>query len=388
MKKMIWVLIAASLFGLCSTRVRAMEEPVTEQTTVDTKTPDLCGGSTAAILIETSTGKVLYNKEKDRRLPPASMTKIMTLLLIYEALDSNQITKSTMLTIGEEPTKVEGSKAFLSIGDEINVDELLKCICIASANDAAIAMAMHLEGTEAAFVDKMNAKVDELGLKNTHFSDCTGLSSRNHYTSAYDLAVISNELIQKHPDVLNYTNLQEDYIRKDTSKPFWLVNTNKMIGRVKYLDGLKTGYTSFSKYCITLHMKQDNMGLITVVFGYDKPTTRNAESLELLRWGYANYKLDKVVEKNKVVESVDHILYKNRINIIVENDVYYLSKKSDKFEYDVKYEYTINENQCTGKVYVYLDDKVIQEGNLVNQEEIQKKNFFELWSSIFTKTLT
>lgn len=388
MKKMIWVLIAASLFGLCSAKIRAIEEPIEEEETVDTKTPDLCGGSTAAILIETNTGKVLYNKEKDRRLPPASMTKIMTLLLIYEALDSNQITKSTMLTIGEEPTKVEGSKAFLSIGDEINVDELLKCICIASANDAAIAMAMHLEGTEAAFVDKMNAKVESLGLKNTHFSDCTGLSSRNHYTSAYDLAVISNELIQKHPDVLNYTNLQEDYIRKDTSKPFWLVNTNKMIGRVKYLDGLKTGYTSFSKYCITLHMKQDNMGLITVVFGYDKPTTRNAESLELLRWGYANYKLDKVVEKNKVVDSVDHILYKNRINVVVENDVYYLSKKSDKLEYDVKYEYTIHENQCTGKVYVYLDDKVIQEGNLVNQGEIQKKNFFELWSSIFTKTLT
>ncbi|MCM1131418.1 MAG: D-alanyl-D-alanine carboxypeptidase [Roseburia sp.] len=388
MKKMILVLIGASLFGLFSTKVSAIEEPIIEETTVDTKNPDLCGGSTAAILIETSTGKILYNKEKDRRLSPASMTKIMTLLLIYEALDSNQITKSTMLTIGEEPTKVEGSKAFLSIGDEINVDELLKCICIASANDAAIAMAMHLEGTEAAFVDKMNVKAEELGLKNTHFSDCTGLSSRNHYTSAYDLAVISNELIQKHPDVLNYTNLQEDYIRKDTSKPFWLVNTNKMIGRVKYIDGLKTGYTSFSKYCITLHMKQDNMGLIAVVFGYDKPTTRNAESLELLRWGYANYKLDKVVEKNKVVDSVDHILYKNRINIVVENDVYYLSKKSDKVEYDVKYEYLIQENKCTGKVYVYSKDTLIQEGNLVNQEEIQKKNFFELWSSIFTKTLT
>ncbi|MDE6241670.1 MAG: D-alanyl-D-alanine carboxypeptidase [Anaeroplasmataceae bacterium] len=388
MKKMIFALIAACFVGLFSTKVSAVEEPNEEEKTVDTETVDLCKGSTAAILIETSTGKVLYNKEKDRRLPPASMTKIMTLLLIYEALEANQITKSTMLTIGEEPTKVEGSKAFLSIGDEINVDELLKCICIASANDAAIAMAIHLAGSESAFVDKMNAKVEELGLKNTHFSDCTGLSSRNHYTSAYDLAVISNELIKKHPDVLNYTNLQEDYIRKDTAKPFWLVNTNKMIGRVKNLDGLKTGYTSFSKYCITLHMKQDNMGLITVVFGYDKPTTRNAESLELLRWGYANYKLDKVVPKDKVVDSIDHILYKDRINIVVEDDVYYLSKRSDKLEYEIKYEYSLENNQCTGKVLIYLDDQFIQEGNLISKEEVAKKNFFELWSSVFTRILT
>ncbi|MDE6660380.1 MAG: D-alanyl-D-alanine carboxypeptidase [Anaeroplasmataceae bacterium] len=388
MKKRIFVLIAACIFGLFSIQGNAVEEPLEEQPTVTTETVDLCKGSTAAILVETSTGKVLYNKEKDRRLPPASMTKIMTLLLIYEALESNQITKSTMLTIGEEPTKVEGSKAFLSIGDEINVDELLKCICIASANDAAIAMAMHLAGSEAAFVDKMNAKVDELGLKNTHFSDCTGLSSRNHYTSAYDLAKISNELIKKYPDVLNYTNLQEDYIRKDTSKPFWLVNTNKMIGRVKNLDGLKTGYTSFSKYCITLHMKQDNMGLITVVFGYDKPTTRNAESLELLRWGYANYKLDKVVSKDKVVDSINHILYKNRVNVIVEDDVYYLSKRSEQLDYDVKYEYSLENGECSGKVLIYLNDQLIQEGKLISQDDVHRKNFFELWGTIFTKILT
>ncbi|MDE7161280.1 MAG: D-alanyl-D-alanine carboxypeptidase [Anaeroplasmataceae bacterium] len=389
MKKMIFALLLFFSFSLLSVKGTAMKVDIAKtepETAVDT--PELCSGSSAAILLETSTNKVLYNKEKDRRLPPASMTKIMTLLLIYEALEVNQITKSTMLVIGEEPTKVEGSKAFLSIGDEINVDELLKCICIASANDAAIAMAMHLAGTEAAFVDKMNAKVTELGLKNTHFSDCTGLSSKNHYTSAYDLAIISNTLITKYPDVLNYTNLQEDYIRKDTAKPFWLVNTNKMIGRVKYLDGLKTGYTSFSKYCITLHMKQENMGLITVVFGYDKPTTRNAESLELLRWGYANYKLDKVVEKGKVVDSIDHISYKSRINVVVKEDIFYLTKRSDTLEYDVRYEYSLEGTSCVGTVRVYLGDQMIQEGTLTNQDEIKRKNFFEIFQSIFVRVLT
>ncbi len=381
MKKLIFAILLFTSLGIFCFKGNATVE--TEP--VDTSTPDLCSGSTSAILIETSTNKILFHKEKDRRLPPASMTKIMTLLLIYEALEAKQITKDTILTITEEPTQVEGSKAFLSIGDQINVDELLKCICIASANDAAIAMAIHLAGSEAEFVQKMNAKVESLGLKNTHFSDCTGLSSKNHYTSAYDLAMISDYLIEHYPDVLHYTNLQEDYIRKDSVKPFWLVNTNKMIGRVKYLDGLKTGYTSFSKYCITLHMKQENMGLITVVFGYDKPTTRNAESLELLRWGYANYKLEKVAQKDKVVDSIDHILYKNRINVIVEKDLYYLSKRSETLAFDVKYSYEIKNDACTGKVQVYLKDTLIQEGNLVSNGDIQRKNFFELMKSIFIK---
>ena len=377
------LIVSLCFFSLTGNATEQIEDTIP----TDTVAPDLCGGSTSAILVETSSNKVLFDKEKDRRLPPASMTKIMTLLLIYEALEAKQITKDTVLTITEEPTKVEGSKAFLSVGDEINVDELLKCICIASANDAAIAMAMHLAGSEEQFVQKMNDKVAALGLKNTHFSDCTGLSSKNHYTSAYDLAMISNHLIKKYPDVLNYTNLQEDYIRKDTAKPFWLVNTNKMIGRVKYLDGLKTGYTSFSKYCITLHMKQDNMGLITVVFGYDKPTTRNAESLELLRWGYANYKLEKVIAKDKVVESIDHILYKNRVNVVVLEDVFYLSKKDSKQKFEVEYTYEIKDSICEGKATVFLDGKQVLEGKLGSKETIERKNFFELLKSICLKLL-
>ena len=283
--------------------------------------PALCNGGTAAILYEGNTNKILFNKDMNRRLAPASMTKIMTLVLIYEALETNQITKDKIITIGELATKVEGSKAFLSIGEQISVDELLKCICIASANDAAITMAIEISGSEEEFVKKMNQKVKELDLKNTNFSDCTGLSSKNHYTSAYDLAVISDYLLEKYPDVLNYTNIKEDYIRKDSAKPFWLVNTNKMIGRVKDLDGLKTGYTSFSKYCITLHMNQNNMSLISVVFGYDNATTRNAESLALLRYGSANYKVEKILEKNKVIESIIHILYKDRIDLKIKEDV-------------------------------------------------------------------
>lgn len=385
MKKMIGLFLFA-LMAIMSLKLCVAEAVEAKDDTIDVEAPELCSGSTGAILIETSTNQILYQKEKDRRLSPASMTKIMTLLLIYEALDSNQITKDTKLTITEESTKVEGSKAFLSIGEEITVDELLKCICIASANDAALAMASHLAGSEAEFVKKMNEKVSELGLKNTHFNDCTGLSSQNHYTSAYDLAMISDELIEKHPDVLNYTNIQEDYIRKDTSKPFWLVNTNKMIGRVKYLDGLKTGYTSFSKYCITLHMKQDNMSLISVVFGYEKATTRNAESLELMRYGFANYKLEKVVKKGTVFESIDHVLFKNRVNITAKEDLFYLCKKSDQNNYDIVYDYDIFMN--SGKIEAFLNQKNIGRVDVELSEEPQRRNLWELILVVFKKTFS
>ena len=202
---------------------------------------NLCVGSSSAILYELNTESILFKKDINKRVSPASMTKIMTLLLIYEDLSKGIITKDTFYTITNEASNTEGSKAYLSSGEKISVDELLKCIAIASANDAARTMAIELAGSEELFVKRMNEKVKELGLKDTMFNDCTGLSSVNHYTSAYDLAIISKELILKYPDVLNYTNIKEDYIRKDSEKPFWLVNTNKLIGRIEGVNGLKTG---------------------------------------------------------------------------------------------------------------------------------------------------
>ena len=236
---------------------------------VNADTPNLCSGSSAAILYEVNTDTILYEKEIKKRVSPASMTKIMTLLLIFEDIEKGVISKETVFTITSEAANTEGSKAYLSVGEKICVDDLLKCIAIASANDAARTMAIELSGTEEEFVKRMNDKVSELGLTDTLFNDCTGLSKENHYTSAYDMAMISRELLTKYPDVLNYTNIKEDYIRKDSEKPFWLVNTNKLIGRVDGVNGLKTGFTSFSRYCITLHMEKDNMDLISVVFGYD-----------------------------------------------------------------------------------------------------------------------
>lgn len=335
--------------------------------------------------MEQSTGSILYNKEMDKKLSPASMTKIMTLLLIYEAMEKNSFTKDTMLTTSEYASNMGGSQVYLKVGEKISVDEALKCICIVSANDCAVLMAEEVAGSEAYFVRKMNDRAKELGCKNTNFSDCTGLTDNNHYTSAYDLALIARELLTKHPDVLNYTTLKEDYIRKDTSSPFWLVNTNKMIGRVEGLNGLKTGYTSFSGYCITLSMHKDNMDLISVVFGYDKSTTRNAESLELLKYGFSTYKMDKIIEKDTLLESVNHILYKNKINIIVKEDIYYLTKKSDNNEYSKTYEYTLNKNNCEGEIKIYLNNELIATGEITTEDKVEKKNIFELAMTIIRK---
>ena len=345
---------------------------------------NLCVGASSAILYETNTNTIIYEKDINKRVSPASMTKIMTLLLIYEDLEKGVITKNTVYTITHEGANVEGSKAYLSVGEKINVDELLKCITIASANDAAKTMAIELAGTEEEFAKRMNEKVKELGLKDTMFSDCTGLSSKNHYTSAYDLAIISKELITKYPDVLNYTNIKEDYIRKDSEKPFWLVNTNKLIGRVDNIDGLKTGFTSFSKYCITLHMEKDNMDLISVVFGYDKPLTRNKESVELLRYGMSNYKVEKVLKKGEVLESFEHILFKDKVEIKIKEDVYHLSKKTDNCQFQHKYEYDIKSN--TSKMKVYLDNTEIH-NDCLDIDLNSKKNIFELMISIIKETI-
>ena len=166
---------------------------------------------------------------------------------------------------------------------------------------------MNISGSIEAFIAKMNEKAKMLGLKNTLFSDCTGLSSKDHYSSAYDMAIISRELTLKYPDVFNYTSIKEDYIRKDTDSPFWLVNTNKLIGRVDGVNGLKTGYCSFSGYNITLHMTQNGMSLISVVFGYKDSKTRNSESLALLRYGFSNYELKTLIKKDTILETIDKL---------------------------------------------------------------------------------
>lgn len=381
--KKIFILLFITILTLFNISISA--QTITDgNLDVSVEEKNICPNAKSAILFEGKTNSLLYEQDMNLRLPPASMTKIMTLLLIYEALEKNVVSMETVVTISEEAKSQEGSKAFLSVGEQITVEELIKCICIASANDAAVAMAETIYGSEEEFVIKMNSKVKELGLNNTYFSDCTGLSSKNHYTSAYDMAIISDYLLDKYPSVLEYTNLKEDYIRKDTNKPFWLVNTNKLLGKVDGINGLKTGYTSFSGYCITLHMEKNNLKLISVVMGYKDSKVRNGESVKLLQFGANNYKLETIVKKEDVIKSIDSLLYKTKINITVEEDVCVLVKKGEKINYNYIVNYELSD-KFNGYIELYANDNLIKKYPLVIKEELKKRNIFEITLYLFKK---
>lgn len=350
---------------------------------IKVKANNLCSGAKSAILINSSDGEILYEYEKDLKCAPASMTKIMTLLLIYDNINAGNLKKEDMIGVSEYAKGMGGSQVFLDTREKLSVDDMLKCICIASANDAAVAMAEHIYGSEAMFVEKMNERAKGLGCSNTNFLDCTGLSDNDHYSSAYDMAKISQELIVKYPDVLNYTSIKEDYIRKDTDNPFWLVNTNKTLGHVEGMLGLKTGYTNKAGYCITLVQKKDDLALISVVMGYTDKTKRNAESIGLLNYGFSNYKNELVIKENEIVAKINDIKYNpSTLNIITKENVYILRKKADNYKYNIKYAYNVNDNNLNssvGKAYIYdNEDNLIKEVDLYLSCSVKRNSLFNI----------
>ena len=226
MKKIILFVIL--LFSLSNTEIKSTEI-------------EYIKNSKSGILIEEKTKIILYEKNIHERLAPASMTKIMTMLLVFEAIENKTIDFNTKLITSEYAASMGGTQVYLKVGEVITVDEALKCVARASANDCAVLLAESINGSEKEFVKQMNIKAQSLNCINTNFTDCTGLNEDNHYTTSYDLSLISIELTTKYPKVFEYTSLKEDYIRKDTTSPFWLVNTNKLIGKIEGLLGLKTG---------------------------------------------------------------------------------------------------------------------------------------------------
>ena len=244
----------------------------------------------SALLMDVATGTVLYEKNAHEALPPASVTKIMTLLLIMEAIDSGKIGWDDMVTASEAAAAKGGSQIYLKAGETMRVSDMVKSIAVSSANDAACAMAEHLAGSESAFVDRMNARAQELGMQDTHFVNCTGLdddpSAKDHKTSAYDIALMSRELILNHPDIKKFTTIWMDTIRDGA---FGLSNTNKLIRFYSGATGLKTGYTSGAGYCLSATAARDGMELIAVVMGCQTSQTRTAACKAMLDYGFANY---------------------------------------------------------------------------------------------------
>ena len=264
---------------------------------------NLAENAKSAILIEASTGEILYQKNANERLAPASMTKIMSLILIMENIENGNLKWNDIVVVSKNASSMGGSQIFLETNEMMTVEDLVKGICIASGNDATVSLAEKIAGTEKAFVKLMNDKAKSLGLRNTNFMNSTGLDAEGHYSSAYDMSIMARELV-RHEKILEFSSIYEDYLRKNTAKKFWLVNTNKLVKFYSYIDGLKTGYTGNAGYCLTATGMKNDMRLISVVMGEENTDNRTTDTLAMLDYGFNMYSINKVVNKDKSLGNV------------------------------------------------------------------------------------
>lgn len=303
-------------------------------------TPKFNFKSKSQILMEASTGTVIYANNENEKLMPASVTKVMTLLLIMEAIDSGKIKYTDMVTCSENASKMGGSQIWFKPGEQLTVDEALKTVAIVSANDVSIAFAEMIGGTEGNFVNMMNQKAKELGMTNTNFMNSHGIDEDNHYTTAKDIAIMSREIINKHPGILKYTSIWMDSIRNGS---FGLSNTNKLIRFYDGAVGLKTGSTSKALFNLSAAAKRNDMMLIAVVMTAPASDIRNDECKQLLDYGFANYKVDKLIDANVLVGEIN--INKNveaKLKIVTKEQAGILNEKGQNGEYTQKI--NINEN--------------------------------------------
>ncbi len=378
MKKIIFALIIFTLtaFGF---------PPITFAENID-----LHIESPSAILMERDTGKILFNKNSDKPLPPASMTKIMTMILIMEELDKESITLTEKVRASERAASMGGSQIFLEEGEAMTVEELLKAVAIASANDASVALAEHIAGTEDEFVKRMNQKAKELGLKNTHFSNSTGLPAKDHYSSAYDMAIMAKELL-KHEKITNYTKIYEDYLRENTDKKFWLVNTNRLVKFYDGVDGLKTGYTNEAKYCLTATAKKDSMRLISVVMGAENPKERNRDITKMFDYAFSQYEIEKRYDRGDAVKEIEISKgAKIKTKAVTDDVVSILHGKGENLEnvtekiiLKKQLKAPVKKGEPIGTLILEKNGEVLSETALVSAEEIDRAS----WWKLFKRTL-
>ena len=346
---------------------------------------ELASNAKSAIMIEASTGKVMYEKNADEQLPMASMTKMMTMLLIMENIESGNLKWDEMVVASEYASSMGGSQIFLEAGEEMSVSDLVKGIAIASGNDAAVAMAERIGGTESEFVRMMNKRAQDLSLVNTNFRNACGLDSDDHYSSARDMAIIAKALV-KYDKILEYTGTYEDYLRKDTDNSFWLVNTNKLVRYYQGVDGLKTGYTDKSGYCITTTAKRNNLRLITVVMGEPSSAIRNSETTVMLDYGFNTYQVDTLINKNQVLGEKKVLLgEQDSVKVVVKDDVNVLNskvgnKRNVTYELEVdNIEAPVKVGDVVGKVKVIEDGKNIMEVDLTVLENVDKASILKVY---------
>ena len=345
----------------------------------------LAPNAKSSILVEASTGEIIYKNNENEKRAPASMTKMMSLIIIMEEIEKGNLKWDEKIKISETAASMGGSQIYLEAGENMTVIDLVKGISMASANDAVVALAERISGSESEFVNKMNKKSKILGLTNTYFKNATGLDEEGHYSSAKDMATIARELV-KHKKVLKFSSTYEDYLRQNTNKKFWLVNTNKLIKTYEGMDGLKTGFTQNALYCLTATATKNDMRLIGVVMGEKDSKTRNNEMSEMLDYGFNLYKVNTIVKKGTVVGK-----YKDKkssslsTKVISKDNINVLNKKGSKkrrITYEVKLydkKLPIKKNEVVGELIAKENGYKIFSVDVVAAKNIKKANLIELF---------
>lgn len=346
----------------------------------------------SACLIEQSSGLVIYDHNMHEKLRPASVTKIMSLILIMEAIDSGKISLTDTIPCTEDAAAMGGSQIWLDVRETLTVDEMLKAICIVSANDCVVAMADYLEGSQDAFVSKMNEKAQSLGMNDTTFKNCHGIDEDGHLTSAYDIAIMSRELLENHPSITKYTTIWMDSLRDGKSS---LVNTNKLVRNYNGCTGLKTGSTSLALYNLSASATRDGLSLISVVLKAPNPKTRFASAQKLLDYGFSNYSAHEFGKKGDIVREIQVNKGSSKsLNAVLENDAKVIVPKSSKD--DITQEITLDQSitapilkgQKLGEASYSINGSVVSTVNIVADKEVDKLNFSSIAKSTFSKWFT
>ncbi|MFC5699819.1 D-alanyl-D-alanine carboxypeptidase family protein [Cohnella faecalis] len=346
---------------------------------------DMAANARSAILMDADSGTVIYEKNSTEALPPASITKIMTMLLVMEALDQGRLKLTDKVQTSEYAASMGGSQIFLETGEEMTVDDMLKGVAMASGNDASVALAEKLAGSEDEFVKMMNAKAEQLGMKNTKFANCNGLPAAGHVSSAKDIAIMSRELL-KYDRTTKYTGLYQDYLRKDSPKPFWLVNTNKLVRFYTGADGLKTGFTSEAKFCLSATARRDNLRLIAVVMGEPNTKTRNAEVSHLFDYAFSQFTNVPIFKKGETIGTLNVEKGKtNKVELVAKHPYSVLLRKGDAGK-GIRHELAISDlkapiraGQPIGKLIVYRGNEVLTEFALEAPADVARAGWWKLF---------
>lgn len=372
MKKLCLFLVVIFVF-MCPIGVSALQSD-----------KELISGAVSGLLMEESTGNIIFEKNKDKEVAIASMTKMVAQIIILENIESGKIKWSDIVTVSKNASDMGGSQIYLSPNEKMSVKDLFKGISMASANDATVAMAEYIAGSEEKFVSLMNKKIKEIGLSHTVFKNCTGLDEDGHYSTAYDMAMIAKELLS-HKDIYNFSSVYEDYLRVNTPNKFWLVNTNKLVRLYDGADGLKTGHTDNAKYCLAATAKKNGMRLIAIVLGEENAKIRNSEAMSLLDYGFDNKKIQTIKKSTDVLGKVKfERTNKNIVNVYPKKDINILQ---DKGVNNKKYKININvknvnvplkKGDVVGDVVISFDKKEVMREDLVIHDDIHKLNYFEI----------